>query len=90
MVALMESTSRGSRRKVATYLNRPKLDELRRANGIQTEVELARIIGVNAATLWSASEGRPVSGTFIAGVILAFPHASLDSLFSARSVEDAA
>lgn len=63
-------------------LNRPKLDELRRANGIQTETELARIIGVSPATLWRVSEGKVnPSNEFIARVVCAFPHASMSSLF---------
>lgn len=64
-------------------LNRRKLDELRRANGIATEVGLAKIIGVRVETLWRASTGEPVSGVFVAKVKLAFPHASMDSMFSA-------
>lgn len=86
----MESPTAGSSLKAAAYLNGPKLDELRRANSISTEVELARIIGVSTPTLWSARQGRPVSGVFIAGVKLAFPHASLDVLFRAEYVQDAA
>jgi DNA-binding XRE family transcriptional regulator len=63
-------------------LNRSKLDELRRANGIQSEADLARIIGVSPTTLWRVSNGEvfPSNG-FIARVILAFPHASMSSLF---------
>jgi DNA-binding XRE family transcriptional regulator len=67
-------------------LVRSKLDELRKANGIETESEMARIIGVNPATLWRVSRGEPVSGSFIARVMIAFPHASMDQLFK---VEDA-
>lgn len=64
-------------------LNRPKLDELRRAHGITSEAELARRIGVDAATLWrvSNSEGAP-SAAFIARVMVAFPAARMDDLFS--------
>lgn len=63
-------------------LNRSKLDELRRANGIQSEAELARILGVSPTTLWRVSnrEVAPSNG-FIARVLLAFPHASMASLF---------
>lgn len=71
-------------------LNRSKLDELRRANGITTEAELARIIGIRTETLWRASNGHPVSGRFIAGVKVAFPHTSMDSLFEVSTVESVA
>jgi len=63
-------------------LNRDKLDELRRANGISTEAELARIIGVSPETLWRVSNGKTFpSNGFIARVKVAFPHTSTDSLF---------
>lgn len=67
-------------------LNRAKLDELRRAHGIKTEAELARRIGVDPSTLYRISIGdvQPSPG-FIARVKLAFPMASLDSLFTARA-----
>jgi len=71
-------------------LKRAKLDELRRANGIETEAQLAKVIGVNPATLWRASEGKPVSGGFIARMKLAFPHVSSDALFAAVPAEDLA
>lgn len=68
-------------------LNRAKLDELRRANGIVSEAELSKIIGINPATLWRASEGNPVSGGFIARVKLAFPHVATDTLFEVVTSE---
>lgn len=68
-------------------LNREKLDELRRANGIASETALAKVIGINAATLWRASNGNPVSGGFIASMKLAFPHVSADVLFTAIPAE---
>lgn len=68
-------------------LNRPKLDELRRANGIPSEIALAKVIGVDTATLWRASNGSAVSGGFIAKVKLAFPHVSSDVLFTAVAPE---
>lgn len=66
-------------------LNRDKLDELRRAHGIDSEAELARRIGVNPSTLWRVSEGivQP-SPVFVARVMLAFPAARMDDLFSAH------
>lgn len=66
-------------------LNRDKLDELRRAHGIETEAELARAIGVNPSTLWRVSQGEvQPSPVFVARVMLAFPTARMDDLFSAR------
>lgn len=75
-------------------LNRAKLDELRRAHGISNETELARRIGVTPSTLYRISLGQvQPSSSFVARVKIAFPMASLDSLFSvdrgevARSLE---
>lgn len=63
-------------------LRRDKLDELRRANGISTEAELARIIGVSPTTLWRISEGKAAAGPgFIARTLLAFPHVQFAQLF---------
>lgn len=63
-------------------LRRQKLDELRRANGIESEAELARIIGVSPTTLWRISRGdvAPSPG-FIARTLLAFPHSKFETLF---------
>lgn len=73
--------------KVAIVLNRAKLDELRQAHNIPTEAELARRIGVTPETLWRVSRGETYpSNAFMARVRLAFPAASLDSLFSVREV----
>jgi transcriptional regulator with XRE-family HTH domain len=78
----MQAATNTARAKDALVLNRPRLDELRRANGINTEAALARIIGVSPATLWRVSNGEvsPSNG-FMARVMLAFPHASMSSLF---------
>lgn len=66
----------------AIALRRDKLDELRRANGIDSEAELARIIGVSPTTLWRISRGDVVpSHGFIARTLLAFPHAKFETLF---------
>jgi len=63
-------------------LNRKKLDELRRANGIGSEAELAKIIGVSPATLWRITNRESVpSNGFIARLKIAFPHVALESLF---------
>lgn len=79
-----------SRMKVSTseegpriVLNRKNLDALRRANGIETEAELARIIGVTPSTLWRVSKGEVApSQAFIARVLVAFPHAQFATLFA--------
>lgn len=66
----------------AITLRRDKLDELRRANGIESEAELARIIGVSPTTLWRISRGDvSPSPVFIARALLAFPHAKFETLF---------
>lgn len=67
--------------KVAMVLNRPKLDELRRAHGIRSEAELARRIGVSPETLWRVSKGGVPSNSFMARVCVAFPTASFGDLF---------
>ena len=67
-------------------LNRPKLDELRRAHGIRSEAELARRIGVAPETLWRVSGGGIPSNAFMARVRIAFPAASFDSLFQVKEV----
>ncbi|TFC92079.1 MULTISPECIES: hypothetical protein [Cryobacterium] len=87
----MQSATKSARAQAALVLNRAQLDELRRANGIVSEVELARIIGVNPVTLWRVSNGdvHPSNG-FIARVMLAFPHASMASLFQVVSAEKVA
>lgn len=64
-------------------LNRSKLDELRRASGIRSEAELARRLGVDAATLYRLTKGETVPGNrFITGLKLAFPMCSLDDLLT--------
>lgn len=72
-------------------LRRDKLDELRRANGIDTEADLARIIGVSPTTLWRISEGKSAAGPgFIARTLLAFPHAKFETLFAIAQPESLA
>jgi DNA-binding XRE family transcriptional regulator len=69
-------------------LNRPKLDELRRAHEITSDAELARRIGVDPVTLYRVSTGRSkASNEFIAGLKAAFPSVALDSLFRVERVE---
>ncbi len=65
-------------------LNVVKLNELRRAHDIRSEADLARIIGIDPATLYRVSSGRTTpSNGFIARMRLAFPTVSLDQLFTA-------
>lgn len=66
-------------------LNRSKLDELRRANGIETEADLARVLKVDAATLYRVTAGKTLpSNGFIARARLAFPHVKFEDLFSLK------
>lgn len=68
-------------------LNRKGLDALRRASGITTEAELARIIGVSPTTLWRISKGEvSPSSEFIARTLNAFPHTQFAVLFSVERV----
>ena len=84
-------TSHASQGEPVLVLNRQKLDDLRRAHGIDTEAELARRIGVNPSTLWRVSQGEvQPSHVFVARVMLAFPTARMDDLFSARRTEPVA
>jgi transcriptional regulator with XRE-family HTH domain len=80
MLSAMEATTTAAR-PAAVRLNRAKLDELRRAHGISTEAELARVIGVDTATLWRASGKTPPSNAVIAKILIAFPAADFRSLF---------
>ena len=67
----------------ALVLNRQKLDELRRANGIGSEAELARRLSVDPSTLYRVSNGKSIpSNEFIAGLKAAFPLCSLDDLLT--------
>jgi hypothetical protein len=89
-LAVMKASTGTARTKPGTVLNRSRLDELRRANGITSEAELARIIGTDYTTLWRASKGLPVNGVFIAQVNLAFPHVPLGDLFHAVTSDNLA
>jgi len=66
-------------------LNRENLDRLRRANGIGTEAELARILQVSPTTLWRVSNGEVApSNQFIARALTAFPHTQFAVLFTVQ------
>ena len=74
-----------------TWLRRDKLNELRKANGIQTEAELARIIGVSPETLWRVSNHKmPASGGFIARTLVAFPYVAFEAIFEVTANEPVA
>ncbi|UCR89285.1 helix-turn-helix domain-containing protein [Mycetocola spongiae] len=63
-------------------LNRAKLDELRRANGIESEADLARLANINPTTLWRVSTGKTLpSNGFIARMVVAFPLCPMGELF---------
>lgn len=63
-------------------LNVKKLDELRRAHELESNVDLARLLRVDTATLHRVVKGSVApSSSFIARVKLAFPSVSIDSLF---------
>ncbi len=64
-------------------VDRGRLDELRKAHGIDSDADLARVIGVDPATLYRVREGKTVaSNEFLAKVAVAFPGASFDRLFT--------
>jgi DNA-binding XRE family transcriptional regulator len=66
----------------ALVLNRDRLSQLRKAHGIESEAELARVIGVNFTTLYRVSENRTVpSNEFIAKVLSTFPAIRFEELF---------
>lgn len=78
----MQTTNTASSTPYLT-IDRDRLDGLRKAHGIGSDAELARVIGVDASTLWRVREGRTVaSNEFLTKVALAFPGASFDHLFS--------
>lgn len=63
-------------------LNVQKMNELRKAHELESNVDLARLLGVNTATLYRVMQGSVApSSSFIARVKLAFPSVAIDSLF---------
>lgn len=86
----MELPTETARVRRVLVLNRDKLDELRRANGIESETKLAKVLGVSYTTLWRVSNGEVApSNEFITAVLLAFPHVEWPALFSFGTVEKA-
>lgn len=74
---------RTSSRSAHLTVNRDRLNSLRKAHGIESDAELARVIGVDPATLYRVREGKVIaSNEFLTKVALAFPNASFDHLFS--------
>lgn len=63
-------------------LNRKALDKISRAAGIRSEVDLAKHIGVDTATLWRVSTDVVTpSNSFIARCLAAFPQVQMEQLF---------
>jgi len=63
-------------------LNLDKLNELRRAHELDSNTEFAKLLGIDAATLYRITSGRTEpSSRVIARIKLAFPSVALDSLF---------
>ena len=66
----------------ALVLDLNRLEELRKAHGIESDTDLARVIGVAPSTLFRVRTRRTTpNNDFMTKVRLAFPAASLDSLF---------
>lgn len=64
-------------------IDRDAFNALRKANGISTDAELARIIRVSPVTLWRVMEGKVApSSEFIARTLTAFPHTQFGVLFA--------
>lgn len=79
---LMQPTRKPTRGPHLT-VNRQRLDDLRRAHGISSDAELARVIGVDPVTLYRVREGKvTASNEFLTKVAIAFPNVSFDHLFS--------
>jgi len=63
-------------------LNVAKLNELRRAHELDSDTELAALLGVNRTTLYRVISGTVLpSNTFMARLKMQFPSVSLDALF---------
>jgi DNA-binding XRE family transcriptional regulator len=63
-------------------LNVAKLNELRRAHELDSDTELAALLGVNRTTLYRVISGAVLpSNTFMARLKMQFPSVPLDSLF---------
>ena len=66
----------------ALVLNVTKLNELRKAHEIDTDTELAQMLGIDRVTLYRVLSGRAApSNAFMARMKLAFPSVPLDALF---------
>ncbi|KKI16406.1 MULTISPECIES: helix-turn-helix domain-containing protein [unclassified Leucobacter] len=78
----MEATTKNrSRGRASLLLDTAKLYELRRANGIATDAEFARRIGVDPASLYRyTTKGARPSNEVLARIKAAFPLVALDDL----------
>ena len=65
-----------------TVLNIDLLEDLRKANGIESLAALSRTLEIDGATLFRVMSGRTApSNHFITRVRIAFPHVKLEALF---------
>lgn len=77
----MQATSVSARGAYLT-LNLERLDALKEAHGIKSDVELAKRLDVHLTTLIRVRSGQSkASAEFLGKVADAFPNASLDALF---------
>jgi DNA-binding XRE family transcriptional regulator len=71
----------------AFVLNSSRLYELQQANGIGSDLELAKVIGVDHATLYRVRTNKVIpSNKFMTKVALAFPLVSFDDLFRIEQI----
>lgn len=80
---MQAATENRSRVEVSLRLNVKKITALRKAHGIKSDAEFARLIGVDPVTLYRylSQDGRP-SNIVIARIKKAFPLVSLDELLT--------
>lgn len=77
----MKASSTGEGPRVV--INMDALNALRKANGIDTDVELSRRLGVSPVTLWRVTTGLSTpSSEFIARALTAFPQTQFGVLFA--------
>lgn len=84
----MKSTTKDvDRGEVRFILNTDRLNQLRIANGITDEKELAGVIGISAQTLWRVSQkGETPSNVVMAKIASTFPQVAFANLFTLKMV----